>query len=736
MSKKVYTHCHFCVSLCGIEVEVDDSAEEVINIAPDRDNPFSWQDFCRKGQTAAEIRNHPRRITTPMRRVGDHYEPATYEEAITDIAERLNRIIDKHGPDAIGSYHGNPHGHNFGDSTVHSGLLDALGTGNRFWVGSLDQNNLHVVQDEMFGCELMSVPTDVDECECFLLIGMDPSVSRFGWIEVIPGGWNRTLAARDQGADLIMVDPRVTKSTQEATTHVVIRPGTDWAFLLGLIKIIVEEGWNTKPEAVPVKDLDQVFTLAREADLADLSARCEVSIEQLRDVARRFAQARTAACVTHTGLAHSGTGTVGEWLSQLLNIITNRMDMPGGKRYERGYVDLPKVWSMMAPKSKHHTRLRNLPTVAGFHSQTELADEILTPGEGQIRGMLICSGNPVISGSNGDKLDTAFSDLELLVAVDLVQRESHRHAHWLIPGTHWLEREGLHLAFGSIMDKPFAQYARRCVKIKNNIREEWRFYVDLALAMKRPLFGFKGVNTLVKASRRIAKLPGLKFLEFGPAWFEWLMVTAGRRIKLRDIKRQVHGYIYDEKRYGDLAKCLRTPSKAIECAPASIIEECRRLLASPTTATDDAYPFFLINRRHRESLNSWVNENTKLFQQHRGNQAEMHPDDMQTMNLFEGDLIRVSSEIGSIDITVTASAGGRHGIISIPHGWGSRVFDVNRPGHFEKWGENRNRLVSDERIDPLSQIPLLNMTKVKVEPVNEVANSGNRENENIVAAAQ
>ena len=715
MSKNIYTHCNYCVSLCGLEVEVDDAGEKVIEIRPDRENPFSWVDFCRKGKTAAEIRNHPQRITTPMRRVGDRYVPASYEEAIADIAQRLNRIIERDGADAVGSYHGNPLGHNFGDSNLHAGLLAAIGTGNRFWVGSLDQNSLHVVQEEMFGCELMSVPTDVDDCECFLLMGMDPAVSRFGWIEIIPGGWKRVLEARDRGADLIVVDPRVTSSSKEARTHVLIEPGEDWAFLLALIKIIVDEGWNREPEAVPVNGLDAFFELVGEADLDDLSSRCGVSVEQLRDVAERFAKARTAACVSHTGLAHSGTGTVGEWLSQLLNIITNRMDMPGGKRYERGYVDLPKAWSMMAPKSKHRSRLRNLPTVAGFHSVAELADEILTPGAGQIRAMLICSGNPVVSGPDGDRLDKALSELELLVAVDIVQRESHRHAHWLIPGTHWLEREGLHLAFGSIMEKPFAQYGNRCVNPKSGVREEWRFFVDLALKMKRPLFGFRGINGVVRLSRALAKIPGLRKFEFGPAWFEWLMVAAGRRVKLSEVKRRPHGYMYDNKRYGDLARSLRTTSKKIECAPSILMDECRRLLAAPVPKMDPEFPFCMVSRRNRESMNSWMNENARLLQQQRSNQVEMHVEDMTDLGLEDGDPVRVSSPVGSIELTVTAGTGGRRGIVTIPHGWGSRIFDVNAPGRYSRWGENRNRLVDGQRIDPLSQTPLLNMTRVRVE---------------------
>ncbi len=114
----------------------------------------------------------------------------------------------------------------------------------------------------------------------------------------------------------------------------------------------------------------------------------------------------------------------------------------------------------------------------------------------------------------------------------------------------------------------------------------------------------------------------------------------------------------------------------------------------------------------------------------------MHPDDMDSLVLIEGDWIRVSSETGAIEITVTASAGGRTGIVTIPHGWGSRIFDVNRPGHFDKWGENRNRLVSNKPIDPLSQIPLLNMTRVNIERIDTPAELTDADAAETMAVAQ
>lgn len=223
MSEKVvHSYCQYCLCQCGTKITVRDNT--VQSIEPDRDNPYSWRDFCRKGRTAAELIDHPQRIRKPMKRVGDRYVESSYEEAIADIAARLNRIIDQHGADAVGSYHGNPMGFTFSTTMFWNGLLDAIGTGNRFWVGSIDQNNTHVVQEEMYGSEILGLIPDVDEADCFLLIGTDPAQSKFIWIESVPDGWNRVLAAQRRGAQIIIVDPRRSVSAESADLHIAPSP--------------------------------------------------------------------------------------------------------------------------------------------------------------------------------------------------------------------------------------------------------------------------------------------------------------------------------------------------------------------------------------------------------------------------------------------------------------------------------------------------------------------------------
>ena len=144
-TKTVHTFCRYCLASCGIEVTVE--GNRVTKISADKQNPHTWQDFCAKGRTANQLVEHPRRILNPMRRVGDAYVEATWDEAIADIAARMNALIDADGPDAIGIYYGNPAGFSSSNIIFMNGWLDAVGTHSRYFVGSVDQNAMHVVAD-------------------------------------------------------------------------------------------------------------------------------------------------------------------------------------------------------------------------------------------------------------------------------------------------------------------------------------------------------------------------------------------------------------------------------------------------------------------------------------------------------------------------------------------------------------------------------------------------------------
>ncbi|MDT5334829.1 MAG: hypothetical protein QOD90_334 [Mycobacterium sp.] len=715
--RTVHTFCRYCMASCGLEITVE--GNRIAKISADKQNPHSWHDFCAKGRTANQLVEHPRRIVAPMRRVGDEYVEATWDEAIRDIADRMNALIEADGPDAIGAYYGNPSGHSSSNVMFMNAWMEAVGTRSRYAVGSVDQNALHVVAEAMYGSALMVPVSDVDDCDYFLLVGTNPAVSAWNWLETVPGGWRRALARQANGATIVVVDPLRTESAEKADAHLALRPGQDWALLLAFVKVILDEGLEHREDCADLATgVPELRRLVADADLDELAARCGIDRTRIEGVARDFAAARGAMVVTRTGISLHAAGTVGEWLGHVLNVITGRMDRPGGRRFEPGYFDALRL-AELAKTKPHLSRVAGREMVAGAHALAELPDEITTPGPGQIRAMLINCGNPVVSGPNGAKLDDALARLELLVVVDLVQRESHRHAHWLLPAAHWLERNDL-LAFTSNMhDEPYVQYGAKVVEPPADAREEWQLFVDLAIAMRRPLFGVKGLNGFVKATRRVAALTRRPALAFGPHWLDHLFVRMsrkfnGHRLTWRELIAHPHGIVLGPREFGHFKAALRTDDKLVHAAPPEFIARARELLATPAPVAPEGYPFTLGNRRRRHSMNSWLNELPGLHPAGKGNEVLIHPDDAADLGVTDGDRVRVFSPAGEIELQAELSGRLRRGYLVVDHGWGSRIFDPRGGAEPQSFGVNRNLLVGDD-IDPLSQTSALSSAFVGIE---------------------
>jgi formate dehydrogenase len=720
VSKTVHTFCRYCMASCGIEVTVEDN--RVKKISADKQNPHTWQDFCAKGRTANQVVEHPKRILNPMRRVGDTYVEATWDEAISDIAARMNALIEADGPDAIGIYYGNPSGSSSSNIIFMNGWLDAVGTNSRYMIGSVDQNAAHVVADAMYGSLLMAPVSDVDNCDYFVLVGANPAVSAWNWLETVPNGWRRALARQKQGATIVVVDPLRTETANKADVHLAVRPGQDWALLLAMVKVILDEGLEHRQDCDELATgVGELRSLTADADLDDLASRCDVPRARIEQVARDFAAAHAAMVVTRTGVSLHLAGTVAEWLGHVLNVVTGRMDRPGGRRFEPGYVDALRLAGMVKMES-HKSRLAGRDMVAGAHALSELPDEITTPGAGQVRAFVINCGNPVVSGPDGAKLDEAFAQLDLLVAIDLVQRESHRHAHWLLPAVHWLERDDLPAFTSSAHDQPYLHYGVRAVEPPPGTREEWRIFVDLAIAMNKPLFGAKGLNGFVKGTRTIARMTRRPSLEFGPHWLNRLMVATarkvnGRRIKWRDVLAHPHGWVLGPPEFGHFKKALRTDDKKVHAAPPEFVARARDLLAEPPPEAPAGYPFQLANRRNRHSMNSWLNELPGLHPAGKRNEVVIHPDDAAALGISEGDRVKVFSPVGAIELPAAVNDHPRRGVVVVDHGWGSRVFDPRGGAEPESYGANRNLLVDGGPVDPLSQTSALNSSYVGIEPV-------------------
>ncbi|CAA0102785.1 Assimilatory nitrate reductase catalytic subunit [Zhongshania aliphaticivorans] len=713
-----YTVCGICEQACGLKVSTEQN--QVIKIEPDKDNAFSWRDYCIKGAKSHLALTHPKRITSPMKRIGDRYVETSYEEAIADISARFGAITAEYGANALGSYTGNPNGFNFGSALFQTMLLDAIGTENRFWVGSIDQNALHVVSENLYGNPWVGLQTDIDYCDYFLLIGTNPQVSGMCWISYSPDGWKRVLARQKAGAEVVVVDPRTTECAAKANQHITPLPESDWALLLAMIKIIFDNGWDKTSKPEKLDGLGAIKALAQKADLNDLSLRCDISLDTINRIAEQFAKAPRAMAVGRTGVSLGRNGVLGLWLVQVLNLITNRVETEGGIYYCSGVLDFLDAGDTLFPKSEAISRLRGTKNIAGSHSLAELPDEITTPGIGQIRALIMNSGNPVVSGPDGDKLDAALAQLDCLVVIDQFQRESHRHADWLIPGDHFLERNDINPLLQSLSPAPRAQFTRAAVNLPDGMRYEWEFLRDLAMAMNAPfIMGKKWLNPIVKASIKLAKLTGNKHHGFSPLWLSRPLIKSGGMFKWKDIKNAEHGLgeLSTRPNFGTLFNKLTTANGKVNLAPTAFINTlAERLTQSPPDTSE--YPLQLIGLRKMKMMNSWSVETSMEGMKEReltGGSIEINRLDGERFSVNDGQEVTVSSATNHLVAKVTLSDSVRPGVAVMQHGWGYRTFNPKTGKGTYNGGVNRNILVSNKDVDPLSRVPRLNGTQVKIE---------------------
>jgi formate dehydrogenase len=331
--------------------------------------------------------------------------------------------------------------------------------------------------------------------------------------------------------------------------------------------------------------------------------------------------------------------------------------------------------------------------IAGFHTIAELPDEILTPGDAQIRALIVSCGNPVVTGPNGRTLDHALSTLELLVVHDLLQRESHQHAHWLIRAPHFLEREALLPVNGSNECASFAQLAFRVVEPPPTMCEEHEFFIDLAVAMDLPLL--RGPHLRRKGPGR----PPPSAVFDPHDLYRQMRATAGK-VTLEELFDHPHGLIYGTTELGHMRPKLRTPDRPVEVAPADLVSDLLARLAEGRPEADRRYPPEIILRRRIESMNSWTNDLPSVHRRLPSNALEINPTNAAAAGVVDGSWVEVESPVSLIKVQAVVSDAVRPGVVVCERGWGA----------------NRNLLVDNRLRDPLSQVPAMSSQRVAVRP--------------------
>src|SRR5262245_13222781 len=478
-----YRTCPLCEATCGLEITMD--GDRVARIRGDRDDVFSHGFICPKGSTLKQFHEDPDRLRAPLvKRDGEHVE-VTWDEAFARVEELLMPLIEEHGRDACAIYLGNPSVHNVSATLYGRPLIMALGTTNIYSASTVDQMPKHVSTGLMFGDPLTIPIPDIDRTDYALLLGANPWESN-GSLATAPDFPGRLKAIQERGGRFVVVDPRRTRTAEEADEHVAIRPGTDAHWLCALANVIFADGLADLGTIEDFTDgLEASRVLVEPFTPEAVALVCGVDAETTRRIARELAGAPTAGVYGRIGTHTVEFGTLASWAVDLLNAITGNLDRAGGAMFPypahtSPHPDTPGGRGFTL--GRHRSRVRGYPEVRREFPVGTLPDEIETEGEGQVRALITVAGNPVLSCPDSERMDAAFDQLEAMVSVDPYLNETTRHAEVILPPPSPLAKSHYDLGFYALSIRNVANWSAPIVEAEGPDESEILARLSLILS--------------------------------------------------------------------------------------------------------------------------------------------------------------------------------------------------------------------------------------------------------------
>ena len=459
--------CPLCEATCGVQVTVYDGRATAVR--GDDADLFSRGYICPKGVALAELGNDPDRIREPMIREGKSWRTASWEEAFARVDEGWKKLWADHGRESLGIYLGNPSSHNTSFQLYGFPLFKTLATPNFFSASTADQMPKHVSTGHLFG-DPMSIPIpDINRCDYLLILGANPLESN-GSLMTAPDLPQRLRALQQRGT-LVVVDPRRTKTAKLADQYYPIIPTGDVYFLAALIhEIFTSERVATEGAIALSNGVDVIRDAVLPFSPQQVAPYCGIAPDAIVRIAHELADAPTAAIHARMGTTTQTHGTITSWLVDVIHILTGNLDRPGGAMFTKvahgssntkGQRGVGKGFATGRFKS----RVRGYDEVMGEFPCGAMAEEIMTPGPGQIRGMFTACGNPVLSTPDGAALDKALASLDFMVSFDIYLNETTRHADVILPDVSALERLHYDLIFNQLTIHNYARYAPAAVPL-------------------------------------------------------------------------------------------------------------------------------------------------------------------------------------------------------------------------------------------------------------------------------
>jgi anaerobic selenocysteine-containing dehydrogenase len=702
-----YRSCNLCEAICGIEISVRDEGR--LDIRGDKDDPFSRGYICPKAVALQDIHFDPDRLKYPVRRTAKGWERLSWDEAFAEVAENFKRINAQYGRNSVATYLGNPTVHNYGALLFVPPFIRSLRTRNRYSATSVDQLAHHFAGYLMFGHQLLIPVPDIDRTQYFLALGANPVVSN-GSLMTAPGISRRLEELRRRGGKVILIDPRYNETARVADRHLFIRPGTDVLLLLALLHVVFTERLTRLDQLASfTSGVETIAGIAAQFTPEQVAPITGIDAIEIRRLAREFAAAESAVCYGRIGVSTQEFGGLCQWLINVLNIVTGNFDRPGGAMFTLPAFDPLALPQSIAPHgsfARWHSRVRKLPEFSGELPVAALAEEILTEGPGQIKALVTCAGNPVLSTPNGRELDQALARLEFMVSLDFYVNETTRHAHIILPSTSPLERNHYDIAFNLLAVRNIVKFSPALFQPEGEVKDDWEILLELQTRIEND-----GLRGSLKRQFMKRLLPPERILDLG-------LRFGPHKLSLRKVREAVHGIDL-----GPLQPCmpgrLRTVDKRIALAPEPMVKDIERVKEKLLNAGAHLNGHLsLIGRRHLRSNNSWMHNAERLV---KGNPAKppctilMHPVDAAQRDLTAGENVLVRSKVGEIVVPVEISKEMMPGVVSIPHGWGHDREGNQLSVAQQHAGASINDLTDNQAIDALCGTAAFNGTPVTVE---------------------
>lgn len=724
--------CPLCEAMCGLEIQT--VGDRVTRIRGDRQDVWSKGYLCPKGSTLGHLHHDPDRLRVPMVRDGDEWREVTWEEAFARCEELLQPIVRDHGIAAVTAYIGNPAVHNYSLSR-YTGAVAGIPRLPVVWsAGTVDQWPKNVACAQLFGNPWSLPIPDLQRTDLFVVMGANPHASQ-GSLLSCPDILGEIDAIRARGGRTIVVDPRRTGTAERADEWLPIVPGTDAAFLLAVIHVLVSDGL-VRLGALEgrVRGVDEVAAVAADFAPEAVEAVCGIPAVRIRALAHELATTERAVVYGRIGLCNQEFGTLASWAVDVVNVLTGHLDVEGGAMFPTPAVatvsQTARRRGPMKP-ARWHTRVRGAPEVLGQAPLSCLAEEIATPGEGRIRALVVMAGNPVLSAPDAGRLDEALPMLDAMISVDNWMNETSRHAHVILPGLSALEQPHLDEALWGFAVRSAARWSP-AVFPRDDRPHEWEILIRLGAiiagipaadvdveAFDDLLFAQRAARHGVDAAEVADRVPYR-----GPDRIADLTVRMspwgdgyGARPGGLTLEALMHDHPHGVD-FGPMVpridSILRTASGDVELAHDNILADVPRLLTRVTERRDG---LVLIGRRHVRSNNSWMHNVTVLVKGRDRCTLIVHPDDAAARGLADGSLARVTSEAGVVEAVVELSDEIRPGVVSLPHGWGH-----DRPGTRlsvarERPGVNVNVLAPGHFVDVPSGNAAVNGIPVEVSAI-------------------